>query len=137
MIEAVQCALDRGEGGRAYFLNDQEATTFREFVAMLAGRQGLSIEKVRSMSYRFAFMLGRLMEFSAAVSFSKNDPPLSRSLVRMIGRPATTSDAAARQELGYIGNISRAEGLETYSTQVDQCRSLSTGCTAFSGLGGR
>jgi nucleoside-diphosphate-sugar epimerase len=114
VIEAIQCALERGTGGRAYFINDQETQTFREFVSMIASLQNLSIEKLRSMSYRFAFTMGRLMELFAAITFKKSDPPLSRSMVRMIGRPFTTSDAAARAELGYVGRISRARGLQSY-----------------------
>ncbi|MNF10076.1 hypothetical protein D3C80_2109060 [compost metagenome] len=44
------------------------------------------------------------------------DPPLSRSMVRMIGREFSTSDAAARQELGYVGKTSIAQGLRQYQT---------------------
>jgi nucleoside-diphosphate-sugar epimerase len=116
VIEGVQCALQRGTGGRAYFVNDQEAANFRDFVAMIAGLQGLSITKLRSMPYGLAFILGRLMEIYAALTFQKSDPPLTRSLVRMIGREFTTNDAAARNELGYIGKISRADGLRSYNS---------------------
>jgi len=48
------------------------------------------------------------MEFFSSITFRKTDPPLSRSMVRTIGRPFTTSDAAARRELGYAGLKSRA-----------------------------
>jgi nucleoside-diphosphate-sugar epimerase len=114
VVEAVQCALDSGPGGRAYFVHDQETMTFRTFIAMLAGRQGLSIDAIRSVPYRLAFILGRLMEIGAAIRRSKNDPPLSRTLVRMIGREFVTDDSAARRELGYVGRVSHAEGLATY-----------------------
>jgi nucleoside-diphosphate-sugar epimerase len=112
----VKCALQRGTGGRAYFVNDQDAANFRDFVGMIAGLQGLSITTLRSMPYGLAFILGRLMEIYAALTFQKSDPPLTRSLVRMIGREFTTNDAAARNELGYIGKISRADGLRRYSS---------------------
>ena len=114
VIEALQCALAGGGGGRAYFIADSEPTTFRNFVAMLADLQGLSIEKLGSMSYRLAFTLGRLMEFGAAVTFSRKDPPLSRPLVRMIGREFTLDDAAAHKSLGYIGRTSRTQGLAAF-----------------------
>jgi nucleoside-diphosphate-sugar epimerase len=116
VIEAVQCALERGTGGRAYFINDQETQTFREFIGMIASLQNLSIQKLRSMPYRLAFTIGRLMEFFAAITFRKTDPPLSRSMVRMIGRAFSTNDAAARRELGYVGRTSRADGLRSYSS---------------------
>ena len=46
----------RNEGmieGRAYFVTDPEPTTFRNFVAMLASLQGLSIEKLGSSLARW------------------------------------------------------------------------------------
>ena len=114
VIEAVQCALERGAGGHAYFVKDREAATFRDFIAMLADLQGLSIGGLKSISYRLAFTVGRLMELGASIRFSKDDPPLSRTMVRMIGREFTVSDTAARGELGYLAKVSRAEGLAAY-----------------------
>ena len=34
--------------------------------------------------------------------------------LRLCGRAFTVNDAAARRELGYIGRISRADGLQSY-----------------------
>src|SRR6516162_8557710 len=117
VVEAVQCALERGEGGRAYFITDQEKQTFREFVASLASVQGLSIEKLRSMPYWFALTLGRLMDAAWVILRKDSDPPVSRSMMRMIGREFSVNDAAARRELGYIGRTSRAGGLRTYPSK--------------------
>jgi nucleoside-diphosphate-sugar epimerase len=78
VVEAVQCALEQGAGGRAYFVNDQESTTFRAFIASLAGLQGLSIDGIKSVHYPIAFTIGRFMEIGSAVLSRKNDPPLSR-----------------------------------------------------------
>jgi nucleoside-diphosphate-sugar epimerase len=114
VVEAIQCALERGTGGHAYFINDQQTQTFREFIGMLASVQNLSIDKLRSMPYRLAFAIGRAMEFLWAITLRKSDPPISRSMVRMIGRPFTTSDVAARRDLGYVGKTSRAAGLALY-----------------------
>jgi nucleoside-diphosphate-sugar epimerase len=112
VVEAVQCALERGTGGRPYFINDRDPITFREFVAGLAEVEGLSIDNLRSVPYRVAFTLARAMEVVAALRSSNDtDPPLTRTMIRMIGREFTTNDAAARRELGYVGAIARAEGL--------------------------
>jgi nucleoside-diphosphate-sugar epimerase len=115
VVEAVHCALVRGTGGRAYFIKDHEPTTFRDFVATLAGLQGLSIDGLKSVSYRLAFTLGRLMEIGATITSSKGDPSLSRTLVRMIGREFSVCDTAARDDLGYLASVSRAEGVATYN----------------------
>lgn len=111
VVEAVQCALERGTGGRAYFINDREPVTFREFVAAHAEIEGLSIDGLRSVPYRVAFTLGRLLEAFAALRTDKGDPPMTRTMVRLIGREFTTNDAAARRELGYVGTMTRADGL--------------------------
>ena len=114
VVEAVQCALQGSAGGRPYFINDREQQTFRDFIAMLAGVQGLSIDRVRSIPYSLAFALGGVLEAAWTVTFRKDDPPLSRSMVRMIGREFSTNDGAARNELGYVGRTSRADGLRSY-----------------------
>jgi nucleoside-diphosphate-sugar epimerase len=114
VVEAIRCALERGNGGRAFFIKDQEGLTFREFIAALAGLQGLSIAKLRSMPYWLASSIGRLLDTIWAVTRKEGDPPISRSLMRMIGREFTIDDAAARRELGYVGRISRADGLQSY-----------------------
>lgn len=114
LIEAVHLALVRGTGGRAYFVNDPEETTFREFVAGLAALQGLSLDGVRSISYGLARALGGLMEFVQALTFAAEDPPITRTMVRMIGREFTTDDADARRDLGYVGKVTRKQGLALY-----------------------
>jgi nucleoside-diphosphate-sugar epimerase len=39
-------------------------------------------------------------------------PPITRSLLSLIGMPIELSDAKARTELGYAGRVSRSSGLE-------------------------
>lgn len=114
VVEAVQCALDRGEGGRAFFITDHEKLTFREFVAELASVQGLSIEKLRSMPYWLVVTMGRLMDAVWAVTRKEGDPPISRSMMRLVGREFSVNDAAARRDLGYVGKTSRTDGLRGY-----------------------
>lgn len=114
VIEAIKCALEHGKGGRSYFIKDREELTFREFVAGLASVQGLSIEKLRSMPYWLVSAVGRMFDTFWAVVRKNGDPPISRSLIRMIGRAFTVNDAAARRELGYVGRTPRAAGLQSY-----------------------
>lgn len=115
VVEAVQCALERGEGGRAFFISDRDQQTFREFIASLAGLQGLSVDRLRSMPYWLAAAAGRLCDTVWAVRRMDGDPPISRAMIRMIGREFSINDAAARRELGYVGRVSRADGLQSYA----------------------
>lgn len=114
VVEGIQLALEHGQGGRAYFIRDQEVNTFREFIGLIATSQGVSIEGLRSMPYWLAFTVGRFMEIFSVLTRRKGDPPLSRSLVRMIGREFTVDDSAARRELGYVGETSREAGRQKY-----------------------
>ncbi|KAF4325937.1 hypothetical protein G195_000181 [Phytophthora kernoviae 00238/432] len=99
-LDTIQCALERGEGGHAFFIKDQEGQTFREFVISLANLQGLSIDKLRSIPYWLASAIGRLFDTIWAVMRKDGDPSISRSMIRMIGREFTVNDAAARREFG-------------------------------------
>ncbi|MFW0795050.1 NAD-dependent epimerase/dehydratase family protein [Gordonia sp. CPCC 205515] len=113
VVEAIRCALDSDAGGRAYFISDPQTITFREFVADHATAVGLSIDGVRSVPYRLAFGAGRIMEYIAAIRGDHGDPPMSRTMVRLIGREFTPDDSAARADLGYVGATTRSDGLRS------------------------
>ena len=122
VVEAIECALERSAGGRAFFITDREKWTFREFIASIAGAQGLSIEELRSMPYWLASAAGRVMDAVWTITRKKDDPPISRSMMRMIGREFNLDDSAARRDLGYVGKTSRADGLQAYGTPSSQKR---------------
>jgi nucleoside-diphosphate-sugar epimerase len=114
VVEAAQRALERGEGGRAYFINDQSTQTFREFISMIASLQGLSVDKLRSTPYRLAFTIGRAMEFFAAIT-PQEGRSTSFALDGADDRTAVYHLRCRRPaRAGYIGKISRADGLRLY-----------------------
>ena len=55
---------------------------------------------------------GRKMNFR--VTRKEGDPPISCSMMRMIGREFNVNAAAARRELRYVGRASRTDGLRDY-----------------------
>lgn len=114
VVEALICALDKGAGGAAYFINDAEPATLRGFLTDVGAALGLDVSRSPSFPYGVAWTLATLMEFWARLRRSSDDPPMSRTMVRLIGRRFTTSDARARAELGYVGRVTRAEGLKAY-----------------------
>lgn len=118
VAEAAVCALSHGVGGQAYFVNDPEPTTFRAFVSGLAGALGLSVDRAPSIPYRAAWTMGSVMEAIGNIVSPSNDPPISRSMVRLIGRAFVTRDDRARAELGYVGKIGRAEGLSAIGSRT-------------------
>lgn len=114
VVEAILCALRADVGGRAYFINDREPTTFRDFVIAIAQSLGLDASRAPSMPYGVARRIGALLDGLWALAGAAGDPPLSRTMVRLIGREFTTSDTAARRDLGYVGHRTRAQGIADY-----------------------
>jgi nucleoside-diphosphate-sugar epimerase len=114
VVEGVRCALAARAGGKAYFINDSEPTTFRDFASGIGTALGLDLSRSRSVPYGVARFFGGTMELLWRLGGAREDPPLSRTMVRLIGREFTTSDAAARADLGYRGHRTRAEGLAGY-----------------------
>jgi nucleoside-diphosphate-sugar epimerase len=114
VAEAVICAIGSQIGGRAYFINDAEPITFRQFVIDVAKALGLDASRAPSMPYGFARGMAGVMEGLWSLAGGRVDPPMSRTLVRFIGREFTTSDAAARRDLGYVGRVMRQDGLRVY-----------------------
>ncbi|KXV77315.1 hypothetical protein AD953_04680, partial [Acetobacter malorum] len=114
VIEAIGLALESGVDGRALFIADREQTTFHAFIASLAAAQGLSVDRLHSIPYWLAAIIGRIMDFGWRLMRREDDPPISRSMMRMLGREFRVYDSAARRELGYVGRISRADGLRGY-----------------------
>jgi len=119
VAEAVVCALTASMGGRAYFINDAEPTTFRAFATSIGDAAGVDITRAPSVPYGIAWYSGLVLEFFWSLAGAREDPPLSRTLVRLIGRPSLTSDAAARRDLGYRGMVTRAEGIAALNSGTD------------------
>ena len=64
-----------------------------------------------------------------AMTGREGDPPISRSMMRMIGREFSLNDAAARRDLGYVGSVSRADGLKSYHVAISSECSFSHNVT--------
>jgi hypothetical protein len=77
------------------------------------------------MPYWLASAVGRLLDAFWVITRRKSDPPISRSMMRMIGREFSVNDAAARRDLGYIGKTSRAKGLQSYGIPSSSAEVLS------------
>ncbi len=119
VVEAVMCAARSDAAGRAFFVNDAEPITFRGFVEGIAGALGLDVSRAPSLPYPVARLMGGVTEGLWSLwGRAEQDPPLNRSMVRLIGREFTTSDAAARRDLGYRGRRTRSEGLAAYGSNI-------------------
>jgi len=112
-------AAERSSGGQAYFLADDNLVQFREWVTTLLQIEGVTPEN-RSIPYRLAWKLARIAETFWQVTRRQDTPPLTRTMVRLIGQEFILSDRKARSELGYTPIVSRVSGLAELVRSRDQ-----------------
>ncbi|MBW4473896.1 MAG: NAD-dependent epimerase/dehydratase family protein [Stenomitos rutilans HA7619-LM2] len=103
-------AAERSSGGKAYFLGDDEQVQFREWVTQLLAIAGVAPGNL-SVPYGFAWNAAGLLETIWKLTHRAGVPPLTRTMVRLIGQGFTFSDQKAREELRYTAIISREQGL--------------------------
>ncbi|GAX35552.1 NAD-dependent epimerase/dehydratase family protein [Nodularia sp. NIES-3585] len=104
-------AAQHSPGGQAYFLADDGVVKFRDWVRTLVQIEGVN-PRNRSIPYIFAWSIAGLLEFLWKIQKRRDVPPITQSMVRLIGRGFTFSDRKARNELGYIPIMTREQGLK-------------------------
>ena len=114
LAEAVQASLVSGEGGQAYFINDPAPVAMRDFLLAIGRANGLRLDRFPSVPYQVAKFFGAVVERAwAALRFS-GEPPLTTTMVRLIGKPFVTNDSLARRQLGYKSSYDLGKGLREY-----------------------
>jgi nucleoside-diphosphate-sugar epimerase len=103
-------AAQKSPGGEAYFLSDGDIVQFCEWVTTLLKIEGIQPGTL-SIPHWLAWNIAGLTEVIWKITQSKKTPPITRTMVRLIGQELTFSDQKARNELGYVPIISRSAGL--------------------------
>ncbi len=102
--------MDNGQGGKAYFVTDDDLTSMRQFVTDVAEASGQPA-KARAVPYWFGALLARVMGVAFALFRPGKQPPLTLETVRLIGKRLELSNALAKRELGYAPQVSREVGV--------------------------
>jgi nucleoside-diphosphate-sugar epimerase len=111
LVHALLLALERGQGGRAYFVADDGTRTFREFLTALARTQGVALPG-RSIPSAVVLPLAAAIEGAWRLLGVRRAPPMTRFAAAMMSRSVTVKTDRARAELGYAPVIGVDEGLE-------------------------
>ncbi|HEX8820003.1 MAG TPA: NAD-dependent epimerase/dehydratase family protein [Archangium sp.] len=109
VVEGILLAMDKGRGGQAYFLTDGSPVEFRAFVSQMMETAGVKAPQ-GELPYGVAKLVASVAETAWRVLPLKGEPPLHRSILRLIGEEVTVNDAKARAELGYVGHMTREAG---------------------------
>lgn len=110
LCSALILAADRGRGGEAYFVADSEQSTLKSFISSLLATRGVSPPD-KSVPFAMAWTMAGLMGAAWRILRLGGEPPITRQMLRLIGKPFTISTAKARAELGYAPQITMTEGL--------------------------
>lgn len=110
LASAVVRSVDHGQGGKAYFVTDDDVTSMRRFFTDVVEATGQPA-KARVVPYWFGALLARMMGLVFALLRPGKQPPLTLETVRLIGKRIELSNALAKRELGYVPEVSRAVGV--------------------------
>ncbi|WP_414441673.1 NAD-dependent epimerase/dehydratase family protein [Burkholderia sp. 22PA0106] len=111
VCHAVELAIEKGRGGEAYFVSDGEARTFREVLAAFLDTQDVK-SPTGSIPLRMAWIMAALMERLWKTLSRSGEPPITRQLLRLIGKDFTLDTTKAQGQLGYQPEVSWVEGIE-------------------------
>lgn len=110
VVEGMLLAAERGRRGETYFLTDGEPLEFRAFVAEMLQIHGLNAG-TGSIPRGIARAIARASEAVARLRGYRWKPPITRVGLKLMGEEVTVDDRKARDELGYVGHVTPAEGL--------------------------
>jgi nucleoside-diphosphate-sugar epimerase len=110
VVEGILLAMEKGRGGEAYFLTDGPPVEFRAFISRMLDTAGVKAPE-GELPRGVAHVLATVAETAWRVLPLGGEPPLHRSVLRLIGEEVTVNDAKARSELGYVGHMTREAGL--------------------------
>src|SRR5215472_5441046 len=108
LVDALLLAVDRGHG--AYFVADDEDGTLRGVFSDLLATRGVKAGD-KSVSFGMAWMLAGVMGFFWNLFNLKGEPPITRQMLGLIGKPFTLNISKARRELGYAPRVSWKQGI--------------------------
>jgi nucleoside-diphosphate-sugar epimerase len=117
LCEGIELAVERGEGGRAYFLTDGAPVEFRDFITRCAAAYGVRMPK-RSVPTGVLRTGAAVVDRTWRVLHLKGMPPIFPAVVALVGQEMTVNDARAREELKYVPLVSVDEGIEQLAAQA-------------------
>ncbi|PJZ41488.1 3-beta hydroxysteroid dehydrogenase [Leptospira kmetyi] len=110
LVHSIELALTKGQGGKAYFVTDDEIFNFRNFLGSLLATQKV-IAPNRSVPGWLARFLARIIEGVWKLFGIKNEPPLTRFSASIMSRDCTIKIDNAKKDLGYSPLLSVRQGL--------------------------
>lgn len=119
LVQALLLAQRAGQGGHAYFVADAETGTFKQVISDLLATRSIKVAD-KSIPFGVAWMLAAAMGAAWRLLRLKGEPPITRQMLRLIGKPFTIRIDKARRDLGYSPVIGWRQGLAQMSTATSK-----------------
>ncbi len=111
VVEGLVLAAEKGRGGEAYFLTDDEPVVFREFITAMLATQGVE-PPGRSLPAWLMPPLAATAEAAWKALPLSGEPPMNRFRSWILTQECTIDISKAKAELGYTPVVGREQGLE-------------------------
>jgi nucleoside-diphosphate-sugar epimerase len=108
LVGALLLAVDRGHG--AYFVADAEQGMLKSVIGDLLATRGVKVGD-KSVPFGVAWMLAGAMGFFWKLLWLKGEPPITRQMLGLIGKPFTLNIKKAERELGYAPHVTWKQGI--------------------------
>lgn len=120
LVYAMNLALERGNGGEAYFILDAESpVVFREFMTKMMQAASIPVPTRAVPGW-----LVRTIAYAGETTFRglglTAKPPLTRFTANIMSRDCILSDAKARVQLGYTPPVTMDQGLKTLAASLSK-----------------
>ena len=110
LCHALILAADRGQEGAAYFVSDNVDTTLKTFLTHLLATRGVQPGR-RAVPFGVAWTMAGIMGTVWRLLRLKGEPPITRQMLRLIGKDFTVDISRAQRDLGYAPVLSPEDGL--------------------------
>lgn len=121
LCHALILAADQGKDGAAYFVSDSVDTTLKSFLTRLLATRGVQPDD-RGVPFGIAWTMAGIMGAVWRLLRLKGEPPLTRQMLRLMGKDFTVDISRARKELGYGPVLSPEDGLRMMAQPAFQAR---------------
>jgi nucleoside-diphosphate-sugar epimerase len=115
LVDALILAADHGRGGEAYFVADAEDGTLKSVLSGLLATRGVRASD-KSVSFGMAWTMAGTMGLVWRLFRLKGEPPITRQMLRLIGKPFTVCTDKARKELGFSPRVTWKAGIAEMTT---------------------
>lgn len=119
LCHALILAADRGRDGAAYFVSDGADTTLKAFLTRLLASRGVT-PKDQTVPFGAAWTMAGIMGTAWRLLRLQGEPPITRQMLRLIGKDFTLDISHARRELGYAPVLTPEEGFRSMARALSR-----------------